>query len=766
MIDRQVRAACAGVLLFCLALANAPAGPDIPELNWVKRSDWLDVTTDVEPPALGDGVADDTDALQAALDSMQHGSTVFLPAGTYRITRTLVMKSQASGRLLGTSIIGCGRLTRIVWDGAEDPDAAMLWIKTGAAHTARYVGLAWDGRGRAGIGIDHRSDAFESVVAHQHQAFRDFTDSGIRVGRGVYQSAEMRFENCLFERCAHGLSFLQFNDYNNTVDGCEFRDCGIGVIDRHGNTYVRNSRFSGSATVDLRIHSEHGSSVRRCTSEGSRAFLHFTAYVAPLTLQQCHVSGWTDPDGPIRFGNDLAPVILLDNVFSAPPNDLAPVPVPSGPLVVSGNTAQGGGAVLRGRRDSVTEIPAGTVQAPELPAGRSFLKDRAALPSRIFDAKTDFGAAGDGRTDDTDAVQNAIDAAREHGQDAIAYLPRGDYAVSRTLRLGGADYRVGGSGSRTYIRWRGRGPEPVFHVEDPQRVILEQLAVVSEGTGPDVLQTDSGQPSFMVYDSVYVYGMYRRNPWKHGLHLVGLGQGATVLIREITGSMRFTNSAEARILVNASYYGNVMVDGKDKRRSGILGFLSRFSGEKPCTLYVWDNQNLVMSDYYVESAEQYASIRGSADDPPGRVVIQGAKIHCKGYPLSPVPIAIQDYAGLIMLGHQQFNNSPKPSLIAWGGKRPCDLILVGAEWYGTTPAIQRVGETDPETSVLRAYAVGCEVKSWNRETDRPLSHRFEEVFNPLEADALAGVASGFDELRRLGQLDLELNHSETGRETD
>jgi len=40
----------------------------IPELSWEERSDWINVKTAVQPPARGDGVADDTAAIQAALE--------------------------------------------------------------------------------------------------------------------------------------------------------------------------------------------------------------------------------------------------------------------------------------------------------------------------------------------------------------------------------------------------------------------------------------------------------------------------------------------------------------------------------------------------------------------------------------------------------------------------------------------------------------------------------------------------------------------------
>src|SRR4051794_28059368 len=62
----------------------------IPSLRWQMRSDWINVRTDVTPRAVGDGKADDTAAIQQALDRLgrsmreggaagREGSAVFLP---------------------------------------------------------------------------------------------------------------------------------------------------------------------------------------------------------------------------------------------------------------------------------------------------------------------------------------------------------------------------------------------------------------------------------------------------------------------------------------------------------------------------------------------------------------------------------------------------------------------------------------------------------------------------------------------------------------
>jgi len=53
-------------------------------------------------------------------------------------------------------------------------------------------------------------------------------------------------------------------------------------------------------------------------------------------------------------------------------------------------------------------------------------------PGRIFDVRR-FGAAGDGRTDDTNAIRRAVAGTAKAG--GIIHLPAGDYLVSGPLTL-------------------------------------------------------------------------------------------------------------------------------------------------------------------------------------------------------------------------------------------------------------------------------------------------------------------------------------------
>ncbi|NQT86123.1 right-handed parallel beta-helix repeat-containing protein, partial [bacterium] len=338
--------------LMALSIASASAPPRIPSLPWTPRSDWQSVKSQ---GAVGDGKADDSAAIQKVLDGVKSGSTVYLPAGSYRVTKTLRLVGPATG----VSVIGHGRDTTLVWDGEK---GGTLFTDDGLA-SSRFVGIQFEGKGRAAVGFYHKSmRRFETEVRHQHLAFRNFTDAGILTERkDKYALAETQFENCLFEDCGRGVAFLSFNDYNYTFDGCEFRRCGIGIECVHGNFYVRNTHFEGSKDVDIHAAPEHACSVRRCTSVGSRAFLRHVNGVSPMSIQDCRVEGWTSPEGAVVLQG--APALLFDCVFTGGPTGKAPVRIArAGQRLIVSETRGSPTLVQPGHKGRVTAIPAGRRQ--------------------------------------------------------------------------------------------------------------------------------------------------------------------------------------------------------------------------------------------------------------------------------------------------------------------------------------------------------------------------------------------------------------------
>jgi Pectate lyase superfamily protein/Right handed beta helix region len=711
------------------ALAAPP--PDIPRLSWEERSDWTNVKTDVTPPAKGDGQADDTGAIQAALDKVPGGTAVYLPAGIYRITRTLVL----NGPVIGALLVGHGRDTQLVWDGEE---GGRMFRSNGAAYS-RYVGLSWDGGNKAAVGFDHASEKrFETEVRHEHEAFRNFTGYGIRIGnKQVLASAEIEYLNCLFENCGVGVGMLTFNDYDNTFDGCEFRNCGTGLYDDHGNFYARNCHFERSRDTDFFIFSEHGDSIRRCTSQGSRRFITENGTIAPVVVQDCHVAGWTDPQGAVHLNG--SPVLMFDCAFSEPPSPSAPVRMVRGDqkLIISQNrVASGGPLVAESPGASVAVIPPGKLGGVVRNASQSFLRSNAPAAGKVFDVKRDFGAQADGKADDTEAIQAATDAARAHGRGAIAYLPWGTYIVTRSLRVTGADYALAGSGFLTRLVWRGPETGSTIDVLDPQDVTLADFAVGHHDLGPikveaDIRQSSAGRASRITYDGVYAYGMYQKQPGKQGILFDRLPPGSIVYGIHVQGNLRFRDSARATALMANSYEGTVSIEGAERERDGFLGFMTRLATISSPTLHVRDNHSVVMSDFYIEQSDRHLLLEGNPGDPPGHVTIQGAKMHLNtNEPL----VEIHNYAGRVFLGSDEFYIEPKqPRLIATGDA-PLELLLVGHFLYNVTPQFA----LSPSVHLTLIENQGLA----NAGLDRP--------------EALQAAAAALDDLRLLGRVDHEM----------
>src|SRR5208282_4983078 len=77
-------------------------------------------------------------------------------------------------------------------------------------------------------------------------------------------------------------------------------------------------------------------------------------------------------------------------------------------------------------------------------AGILSISEKSALTSQAVEDKTQgifnvmaYGAKGDGKADDSDAIQNAINAAQNFGNGGIVFLPTGSYLVSKGLLITG-----------------------------------------------------------------------------------------------------------------------------------------------------------------------------------------------------------------------------------------------------------------------------------------------------------------------------------------
>ncbi|MGE9291594.1 MAG: glycosyl hydrolase family 28-related protein [Puniceicoccales bacterium] len=735
---------------------------EIPSIDRVPASDWVNVQ---EHGAVGDGVADDTAAIQNLLSGMRPGSVLYFPPGEYRVTgELLLMKSQEGNprekRLMGIGIFGHGADTIIKYDG--EPGAVMLRMR-GVLHY-RIEGLVLDGGGKARVGMYHDNRLpekmlFETHLYHEFITMRNFTEYGILFGdlddNPGGASAETVFQFMIFEKCGTGISFNKFNDYNFTFDGCIFREnTRIAVECVNGNFYIRNSRFEKNG-LDVFANPEHSSSIRRSVSQGSGSFLEFTNTVSPFTVENCLIADWDDT---VAIRSNGAPMLMFDNRFvSSDAKDAAIDAGRSQHVVYAANTIDGEVEKLF-RKTSKFYVTAeiDSLAPLQLQVGTTFMPESAEVARKYFDAKEDFGAIGDGVADDTTPLQSAIDAAREFGRGAQAYLPHGKYRITRPLLMEGSEYIFGGGTVYSEIVFDGAPDEDALVVRpegslrlDTVRIKRDALSIRKEerdegwrvrtyrigefdGQGADIRQHPSESGSRMTYDTVYVTGKYLEIPFQLGIQLEGLGKNDSVVLHNTEGNLQFHNSGAATILQTVGYEGSLWVRGE--RRGGFLGVMTRLATLAKHSIFIEDSQSMVAGEFYEEQAPSEAIVlTGKEGDRPGRLTL--------GFVKTDRFIHVRDYVGEINLVATQFYkhpSMPSPGIVVEGSAPTINLI---ANFF----YIPEFSVTPPETEINFVGSTGSS----------PHNEAKVSIRKVHDVDQIAGA---IEDLRHLGYVDWQLNY--------
>jgi Pectate lyase superfamily protein len=211
--------------------------------------------------AVGDGVADDTGAIQAAIDavlgetgSLRAGRIVF-PAGVYRITRTLIVTEAAA--------MFEAHGAALAWDGP--PGTPMLRLD--ACSGTSVAGLRFVGKpgARPSAAISLRSVASRpdgcshntlssisiGAVSGREASDREFETGILLEGDDVGGRAN-RFETISVSGCETGVSIARPQFVRNSFVSLRVAQCGTAFHSNAGiSTSGTNWVLSGSTRADI-----------------------------------------------------------------------------------------------------------------------------------------------------------------------------------------------------------------------------------------------------------------------------------------------------------------------------------------------------------------------------------------------------------------------------------------------------------------------------------------------------------------------------------
>ena len=524
---------------------------------------WANVTN-VEFGAKGNGMADDTDALQRALDSIgsngepsgeNRRAVLWLPSGTYRITRTLRMVSRLSVSVFGEH----PDTTCIKWDGSDGG----IMFEADAVAYARFGRITWDGSGRANVAMLHtqrkKDDNHVTNVEHVDERYVDLA-FGLRVNP-ENGGDTITLRRCQFIRCSDaGVNFESANALDWHFWHCLFQDCRVGIRCGNGSFHVYDSLFLRSTEADLAPSSGGYYGIRRNVSIGSQAFFQvgFSEYSTHLTLVGNRI---IDPvtNTPVRLGT-RGPLVMLDNTFRSRSSQAeGPVMRVSDNLFAVGNiftvpnpiVCEGRTHVLDNRIVSQSDISG---EPPALPG----VAIRKAQP--LFEVSA--GAP-------SEAIQAAISQADAlRGQRPIVHLPRGDYPLTNTLTIpAGSDLQLvgDGPGNSSTLRWSGDSVGPVLRLAGPSHARVRGIAVNGRSV-PGIVVDNADQPGARVYLDQINLGVTSEPPlrvdrlrhtWVRGetvVHGPNLGTGFEVIG---VGDL----SVEGRVSIYGGAAGGGVADG-------------------------------------------------------------------------------------------------------------------------------------------------------------------------------------------------------------
>jgi sugar lactone lactonase YvrE len=458
-------------------------------------------------PVRGDGVADDTNAIQQAIDKVQETTNegiVFIPEGRYRLTHTVYVWP-------GIRVIGYGAVRPVFLLGEKTPgyqdkdnESQMLFFAGGRPRAGRGRGGPGaggrggqppanaggpGGRGGAGQPQDAGAGTFYSAIANIDLEIADGNAGAVGV-RARY--AQHCFMAHMDFRIGSGLAGI--HEGGNVVEDVRFYGGQYGIWTRRPSPgwqfTVVDAVFEGQREAAIREREAGLTLVRPQFHNVPTAIAIDADFSDELWVKDARMEDITGPAVVVSAEKSVRTEVNMEGVVCRR------VPVFAA-FRESGKKVAGPGAMYEVKVFSHGLNYAGIDAAPEI---KDIFETAplAAMPAPVKSDLPDLpardswvnirslGAKGDGATDDTEVLRKAI-----AGHRAI-YFPTGKYVVTDTITLQPDTVLIGLHPSAAQIdlldgtpAFQGVGaPKPMIEAPKGGANIMIGLGLYTNGRNP------------------------------------------------------------------------------------------------------------------------------------------------------------------------------------------------------------------------------------------------------------------------------------------
>ena len=463
-------------------------------------SSWLNAKTGFG--AAGDGVTDDTAALQAAFNAAAKGtgnSTLYLPAGTYLIKGTLNLDHH-----INVSIIGAGPAATILkWGGKAH---GTMMENNGTAYS-RFNRITWNGNKVADVAVEQSWDGktphFDTGNEYADDVFIDVS-YGLRggtLGHGFAETSILRDK--FIRNTVAGVSLGNFNALDIWIRNSVFQDCATGITNIHGagNFRVYNSIFRNSTESDISMYNTGGFSVRGNTSTNSNQFFYASGSPNPaLTI----IEGNTviDPVSTRAITvRNQGPTIFINNTIRSRSS------ATDGPVAVF-NSGHNADAYSSGNIFTVINplsADSNSIRFNDKVVAAASLKSLAeqklpdvepSLNRKIFEVPAGANA---------ETIQTIINkAAQASGKRPVVHFPYGTYKISATLFIPvNTDMQLTGDGDgnayASMLIWSGTNTGPIIAIAGPSKATVRDITLFGNKGTTNILITNADQRGSRIY---------------------------------------------------------------------------------------------------------------------------------------------------------------------------------------------------------------------------------------------------------------------------